>query len=37
MIYIIRKENIIHNINLNEDNKVTNIPLILKVLMGYIN
>jgi hypothetical protein len=26
-----------HNINLNEDNRVTNISLIPKVLMGYIN
>jgi hypothetical protein len=28
---------IIITLSLNEDNTVTNIPLISKVLMGYIN
>jgi hypothetical protein len=37
MIYIIRKENGIHNINSNEDNMVTITSLIARVLMGYIN
>jgi hypothetical protein len=37
MLYIIRKENVIHNINSNEDNMVTITSLIAKVLMGYIN
>jgi hypothetical protein len=37
MLYIIRKENVIHNINSNEDNMVIIISLIAKVLMGYIN